>query len=150
MNKLANQFGPVSRRWIKALAVFAIAIAVVRLVSSPSNYDGSKIAAGTFPWPDGCQPRRYERGVRLPKPCFDRFQKLSHSWIKSHGLKLDRNGRGKTTYHRIGNDAVDGMCVAWENSCTIQMLYPDMFVVDPRIADTTSSAWRTMAPGEKL
>jgi hypothetical protein len=147
MRSLANQFGRVSRRWILTLAIFAIATAAVTLLERPRIYDGTKIAAAPFAWPSGCTARSYRVGDQLPNACFDRFQKLSHQWIKEHGLRL-KNGRGKTVYHRIGNDAAESLCVIWEDSCTIRVIYRDVFVPDGRIRDTSSWAWRTIPRGE--
>lgn len=149
MPSLTSLLGPVPRRWNIALMIFAIAAAAVTLLVRPRYYDGTKIAAAPFAWPTGCSARTFRVGDRLPNACFDRFQMLSHQWIKEHGLRLKgsrglKGRRGKTVYHRIGNDAVESLCVFWENTCKVRVIYRNVFVPDAHILDTSSFAWRTV------
>ena len=138
-----------SRKWFYAMLLLAFLAGIVGVLTPSKRYDGASIASGPFPWPKDCPSRDYRSGDRLPKACFDRFQRISHDWIVAHGLKLDGSRRGKTTYYRLGNDAVDPLCVVWEKSCTIMAIYPGLFVVDRRVASTTSAGWRTLQPGEE-
>jgi len=136
-------------KWFYVMLFVAFLAGLVGALTPAERYDGSRIAGGSFPWPEGCQPRDYRSSNRLPKACFDRFQKISYDWIVAHGLKLDSRRRGKTTYYRLGNDAVNPLCAAWEESCTIKVSYTALFVVDSKVAGTTSADWRTLPLGEE-
>lgn len=135
-------------KWMVFTFFALLTIVCVGTLLGRKPYDGARIAASDFQWPTGCDPRTFGPGDRLPKACFDRFQKISSKWAGEHHLKIRQARRSYYSYYRLGNDAVSPLCVVWEDSCTISWLYRGMFVTDPHIADTTSAGWRTLAPGE--
>ena len=133
-------------KWFAAMLFVALLGGLIASLPG-QQYDGSRIAAGPYPWPKECPQRSYSVSDRLPRACFSRFQKISHDWMIAHGLKLDSGGsRGRTIYYRLGDAAVDPLCVAWEDFCAITAIYPGLFVIDPKISGTTSTDWRTL-PG---
>lgn len=136
----------ISGWWLfAALLLCAVATAFTKLNEAP--FDGTKIAAGTFPWPQGCQQRRYLTGEQLPHSCFDRFQKVSPKWANEHHFKVRRSRRASWySYYRLGDDAVEKFCVAWEKDCRVGNVYQSVFVTDPRISDMTSAGWGTVPP----
>ncbi|WP_294122811.1 hypothetical protein [Sphingomonas sp.] len=143
---------PRKSGWMLLIALGLSALsAFIRVIHPEPGYDGTKIAAGTFPWPDGCPSYNYRPGNRLPRACFDRFQKVSSQWARAHHLKIRRSSRASWySYYRIGDDAVEDFCIIWEDDCAVGNIYRSVFVTDRRIADGRSYGWRTLAPGQQL
>jgi len=135
--------------WMVLAFFVALAVICVGTYLGRRRYDGARIAAGPFRWPDGCSPRRYRPGDRLPEPCFDRFQKISSKWASAHHLRVRQGRRSYYNYYRIGNDAVSPLCLVWQDSCTIGWAYRGLFVVDESISGETSADWRTVAPAKR-
>ena len=136
---------PPPKWWIfGGFALCVVATAIAKLTEAP--FDGSKIAAGPFQWPASCEQRRYRPGDHLPHACFDRFQKISPKWARAHHMKERRSRkRSRHSYYRLGDDAVEKFCLAWEEDCRVGNVYRSLFVTDSRISDATSSGWQTVA-----
>ena len=134
----------ISGWWIlAALSLCVVAAAIAKLNEAP--FDGSKIAAGTFRWPEGCEQRRYRSGDSLPHACFDRFQRISSKWAKAHHMKVRQTKKSSWySYYRLGDDAVEKFCVVWEDDCRAGNVYQSVFLTDSRIFDPTSSGWQTI------
>ena|SRR5436190_2886276 len=134
------------RRFLLSLGLVVISSIYGTLHPEPP-YDGSKIVAGRFAWPEGCPHRDFRPGDRLPHSCFDRFQKISPKWARAHHLKVRRSSKSSSrSYYRVGNDAVEDFCIVWEDDCLAGNVYRSVFITDPRILDTTSYGWRTITP----
>ena len=136
---------PVSKWWlIGGFSLCVVDSAIAKLTEQP--FDGSKIAAGQFQWPAGCSERQYRPGDQLSRACFDRFQKISPKWARAHRMKVRQTRKSSHySYYRLGDDAVEKFCIAWEDHCRVGNVYQALFITDPRISDPRSSGWRTIA-----
>jgi len=149
----ANDLPPQKpKRWgrgfLASLGLIVVS-GIFRVLNPDPGYDGTKIAAGAFPWPEGCPEDAYRPGRRLPHACFDRFQKISPKWAAAHHMKIRHSSRSSWySYYRVGDDAVEDFCIAWEDDCHVGNIYRSLFVTDPHIAETTSYGWKTILPGE--
>lgn len=106
-------------KWV-ALAI-AVLLIVVFMLEKP--FVNPKIKAEAYVWPQGCEERKYKNQDEIPPECEnDRYyigNGREFGWSRAPG-----------GYYRVGNDAVQVVCLFYDqSSCTVNRIVNDVFVV---------------------
>jgi hypothetical protein len=125
-----------------------VLVAFLPFVRSPKHYDGARILAAPFTWPDGCEPGSYSKSIRMSRACFVPSNSISRDWRIAHGVEIRHWSKVRPLFYRVGNDAIAPICDNWNEYCSVEIVYRDIFIADEAMP-TNPSGWRTIERGHR-
>lgn len=113
---------------VPGAAVFLTMMGLLILITSPPYpYSPLRLSAEPFTWPPGCPARRLKYDDVVPLACANSTNALPMDLVVKHGFPS--RVRSSRTYYRLGNDAIYLTCNYWNDTCRVNRVEKDVFVV---------------------
>jgi hypothetical protein len=110
---------------IAILACITGAILALKWTLDPApHFVNPHFVSSRYEWPSGCVVRRYIEDEGIPGACADPKYYIGDGY--KYGFP--QQGRGRATYYRVNNDAVDIGCEVFRDRCVANFIVKDVFV----------------------